>query len=111
MKTKFTLVLLLLVTTIFAQDKKGSYAFSLQEAVNHALQHNYSVINVNRDIEAAKKKKWETTTIGLPQINGAVGYQNNIEIQKSLIPAEIFGGTAGTFQEVAFGVKHNMNAS
>lgn len=111
MKNKCTLFLLLLVTTIFAQDKKGSYAFSLQEAVNHALQHNYSVINVNRDIEAAKKKKWETTTMGLPQINGGIGYQNNIEIQKSLIPAEIFGGTPGTFQEVAFGVKHNMNAS
>ena len=103
--------MLLLVATVFAQDKKGSYSFSLNEAVNHALQNNYSAINANRDIEAAKKKKWEITTLGLPQVNGAIGYQNNIEIQKSLIPAEIFGGTQGTFQEVAFGVKHNMNAS
>ena len=111
MKNKCVLILLLFVTTVIAQDKKGSYSFSLKEAVDHALQNNYSVINANRDIEAAKKKKWETTTMGLPQINGTIGYQNNIEIQKSLIPAEIFGGTPGTFQEVAFGVKHNMNAN
>lgn len=111
MKNKCVLILLLFVTTVIAQDKKGSYSFSLKEAVDHALQNNYSVINGNRDIEAAKKKKWETTTMGLPQINGTIGYQNNIEIQKSLIPAEIFGGTPGTFQEVAFGVKHNMNAN
>ena len=111
MKNKCVLILLLFVTTVIAQDKKGSYSFSLKEAVDHALQNNYSVINANRDIEAEKKKKWETTTMGLPQINGTIGYQNNIEIQKSLIPAEIFGGTPGTFQEVAFGVKHNMNAN
>jgi outer membrane protein TolC len=111
MKNKFMLFLLLLVATTFAQEKKGSYSFSLKEAISHALQNNYSAINANRDIEAAKKKKWETTTMGLPQINGSLGYQNNIEIQKSLIPAEIFGGSPGTFQEVAFGVKHNMNAN
>ncbi len=111
MKNKFVLFLMLITATSLAQENKGSYSFSLKEAVNHALQNNYSVINANRDIEAAKKKKWETTTMGLPQINGSLGYQNNIEIQKSLIPAEIFGGTPGTFQEVAFGVKHNMNAN
>lgn len=111
MRNKFLIILLLFVSLSFAQDQKGTYAFSLKQAIEHALQNNYSVINANRDIEAAKQKKWETTTIGLPQINGAIGYQNNIEIQKSLIPAEIFGGTPGTFQEVAFGVKHNMNAS
>ncbi|CAM4006746.1 TolC family protein [Flavobacterium branchiophilum] len=58
-----------------------------------------------------KKKKRETTTIGLPQINAAIGYQNNIVLQKSLIPAEIFGGQPGEFAEVAFGTKQNMAAS
>ena len=57
MKNKCVLILLLFVTTVIAQDKKGSYSFSLKEAVDHALQNNYSVINANRDMEAAKKKK------------------------------------------------------
>jgi outer membrane protein TolC len=111
MKNKIILITLLFVSILQAQDKKESFSFTLKEAIEHAIQNNYSAINANRDIEAAKQKKWETTTIGLPQINGAVGYQNNIKIQKSLIPAEIFGGQPGTFQEVAFGTKHNMSSS
>jgi outer membrane protein TolC len=90
---------------------KESFSFSLNEAIEHALKNNYSAINASRDIDAAKKKKWETTTIGLPQINASLGYQNNIELQKSLIPAEFFGGEKGEFAEVAFGTKHNMLGS
>lgn len=111
MKNKISIILLFFASLLQAQETKESYSFSLKQAIEHAIQNNYSAINANRDIEAAKQKKWETTTIGLPQINGAVGYVNNFELQKSLIPAEIFGGPAGTFQEVAFGTKHSMNAS
>jgi outer membrane protein len=111
MKNKIVLITLLFVSILQAQEKKESFSFTLKEAIDHAVQNNYSAINANRDIEAAKQKKWETTTIGLPQINGAVGYQNNFKIQKSLIPAEIFGGQPGEFAEVAFGTKHNMSSS
>ncbi|MEY4432756.1 MAG: hypothetical protein RLZZ44_886 [Bacteroidota bacterium] len=99
--------------SIHAQQKKAqqSYSYSINEAIEYALTHNYSAINASRDIEAAKKKKWETTTIGLPQINGSIGYQNNIQLQRSLIPAEFFGGRPGEFAEVAFGTKQNMAAS
>ena len=113
MKKIQLIVLLTFSIVLHAQtnSNKESYSFSLNEAIDHALKNNYSAINASRDIEAAKKKKWETTTIGLPQINASLGYQNNIELQKSLIPAEFFGGTKGEFAEVAFGTKHNMLGS
>ncbi|WP_395044563.1 TolC family protein [Flavobacterium sp.] len=95
-----------------AQEKpKQSYSFSLQQAIDHAIQNNYQAINAGRDIEIAKQKKWETTAMGLPQINGLISYQNNFKQQTSLIPAEIFGGTPGEFAEVTFGTKHNVNSS
>ena len=113
MKKTLLIVLLAFTTSINAQQKSTipSYSYSLNEAIEYALRHNYSAINASRDIDAAKKKKWETTTIGLPQINAAVGYQNNIKLQRSLIPAEFFGGQPGEFAEVAFGTKQNMAAS
>ena len=111
MKHKIALLLLLLANIINAQDKKESYSFSLQQAIDHALQNNYSAINSGRDIEAAQKKKWETTASGLPQISAGVDYQNNFQLQKSVVPAEFFGGNPGEFAEVTFGTKHNMNAS
>ncbi|TRX01314.1 TolC family protein [Flavobacterium gawalongense] len=92
------------------EKTKQYYAFSLEEAINHALVNNYTAINASRDINAAKKKKWETTAMGLPQINASLDYTNNFELQKSLIPAEFFGGNKGEFAEVAFGTKHNMTA-
>lgn len=111
MKNKIILTLLLFASIMQAQEEKKSYTFSLDQAITHATTNNRSAINANRDIEMAKKKKWETTASGLPQINGSISYQNNFEIQKSLIPAEIFGGTPGTFQEVAFGTKHNATGN
>jgi outer membrane protein len=113
MKKTHLIALLAFTIGLNAQQKsnKQTYSYTLNEAIEYALTHNYSAINAARDIEAAKEKKWETTTIGLPQINAAVGYQNNIKLQKSLIPAEFFGGQPGEFAEVAFGTKQNMAAS
>lgn len=111
MRKIFILLAFAFLAKANAQDAKQTYSFSLQQATEHALQYNYSAINSGRDIEAAKKKKWETTTMGLPQVNGNVGYQYNFKLQKSVVPAKFFGGEEGTFAEVAFGTKQNMGAS
>jgi outer membrane protein len=110
MKNIFILTLTLLALSINAQDSNKSYSFTLQQAIDHALENNYSAINSGRDIEAAKEKKWETTAMGLPQINAGVDYTNNFVLQKSVVPAEFFGGEPGTYAEVAFGTKHTMIA-
>lgn len=110
MKQTIIITLLLFVGFANAQEKE-KYTFTLDQAIEHALQNNYKAINASRDIESAKQKKWETTASGLPQINGTVNYQNNFVLQKSVVPAEFFGGNPGEFQEVEFGTKHNMIAN
>lgn len=107
---KISVFLFFTCLTLQAQETKKSYSFSLQEAILHAIEYNYSSINSGRDIEAAKKKKWETTAAGLPQINAIVDFQNNFVIQQSVLPAEIVGGNPGEFIEVAFGTNQSMNA-
>ena len=110
MKNNLLIILIFISGLLQAQDAPQSYSFSLDQAISHALSHNYSAINATRDIAMAKKKKWETTAMGLPQISAGLDYQNNFELQKSLIPAQFFGGQPGEFAEIAFGTKHNMNA-
>jgi len=102
------IILLLFPVIIWAQEKSN---FSLEEAVIHAKTNSYAMLNANDDIAAAKRKVWETTTMGLPQINAVVDYQNFIKQPVQLIPAEFFGGNAGEFAEISFGTKQNMNAS
>ena len=102
-------ILLLSVTSSFTQE--NSMSFTLEEAIAYALQNNRTAKNAQRDIEAAKQQKWETTATGLPQVNTTVDYNNWLKQQVSLLPAEIFGGPAGTFTEIAFGTKQTMNAT
>ncbi|EDP97134.1 TolC family protein [Kordia algicida OT-1] len=72
------------------ENQEVPKSFSLDEAIAFALENNRTAKNAVRDIEAAKKQKWETTATGLPQINGTVNYQNNIKQQVSLLPASAF---------------------
>jgi outer membrane protein len=109
MQKKLLLFSLFVISLVQAQGSKN-FSFSLEEAIQHALTYNAQSINSGRDIAMAKQKKWETTTMGLPQINAGLEYQNNFVIQKNVVPAEFFGGNPGDFVEVAFGVKHSMNA-
>ena len=111
MKKLLLIPLVFFALTAKSQATKQNYSFSLDQAITHALTNNRSEINAGKDIEIAKKKKWETTAMGLPQINGAINYQDNFKLQTSLLPAQIFGGPAGEFAEVTFGTKHNGGGS
>lgn len=95
-------------TSSFSQETPTN--LSLQEAIDYALKNNRQALNAKRDIEAAKKQKWETTASGLPQISAAIDYQNFLKQQVQVIPAEFFGGAPGEFQEVVFATKQSVNA-
>ena len=105
----FIPILLFSWTLVISQETPTS--FTLQEAIAFALENNYSAINADRDIIDAQKQKWETIATGLPQISGAISYQNQLKQPISLIPAEFFGGEPGTFQPIVFGQPHQATAT
>lgn len=109
MKYILSICFLTFLTFGFSQDLPSS--FTLQEAIDYALENNRQAQNAERDITAAEKQKWETTATGLPQLNAAVNYQNFLKQQISVVPAEFFGGNPGEFAEVIFGTKQNATAS
>ena len=88
-----------------------SYSFSLEEAIRYGLAHNVEALNAQRDIAISLKQKWEIIAQGLPQLSGAVDYQNYIKQPVQLLPAEITGGEPGTFIPVTFGTQQSMNAT
>jgi outer membrane protein TolC len=102
----------MLVSVLQAQDKKETYSYDLQQAIEHALEHNYSAINANRDIASAKQKKWETTASGLPQISGSASYLNNFDFTLQGISGNAFNPAASPddISLVAFGTKQSMTS-
>lgn len=104
-KSIYFLSFLLLTISLKAQEK--AMELSLQEAIDYAFKNSYNTRIAENDINSAKEKVWETTTIGLPQINGAVDYQNFIK--QPITVADINGD--GVNEEFVFGTKQNMNAA
>ena len=115
MKQLFLIILLLsgFVFSSYAQQAAAppntTHNFSLQDCINYAYEHQDTVVNAGLDIKSAVYKVKETTGIGLPQISGSANFQDYVKIPVTLIPAQFFGGTAGNFVPVQFGVKYQSN--
>ena len=108
MKIKL-LIFWLFFNSIVGQDLPES--LTLNEAIEFGLSNNRSIINADREILKAKKERWKTIAIGLPQISSQINYQNFLEMPISLVPSEFFGGKAGTFEELTFGTEQIMVGS
>ncbi|GGX24738.1 TolC family protein [Aquimarina muelleri] len=104
----------LITTTISAQQEppaSSTYSFTLEEAIDFALENSYQSINARRDVAKALKRKWEATADGLPQINAAINYQNQLKQPVTLLPGEVTGGEPGTFVPIVFGTKQQASAT
>jgi outer membrane protein TolC len=94
----------ILCLSYFGYSQEPPESFSLQEAIDYALENNRTAKNAARDIDAAVKQKWETTATGLPQLNGSIDYQNQIKQQFEAIDFDNDGIPD-------FGAPHGMTAS
>lgn len=88
---------------LIAQEKDSSQlSFNLKEAQRFAIENNYKNKKAMLDIDIAKKKVWETTAAGLPQINANAKLQKFLDIPVSLSPANSFNPSAPADELVEF---------
>ena len=76
----FQSIVLVSASTAFGQADSVQTQLSLKSAMEYAVKNNLSVKNSQLDLQIAKKKIWETTAIGLPQVNGSVNYQHQFSV-------------------------------
>ena len=105
MKNLSIFIFLMCFSFGFAQDAPTS--FSLQEAIDYALENNRSAINATRDIDAAIQQKWETTASGLPQISAGINYQNALKQQVTPVDFNM----DGIDEDFVLGDPQNINAT
>jgi outer membrane protein len=60
--------------------------FSLADCINYAYEHQDSVKNASLDVQSAEYKVKETIGSGLPQINGAITFQDYIKVPTQVGP-------------------------
>lgn len=99
------MIWLLLITSVAVRAQSS---FSLEQAIQYALLNNENLKNAKVNINDAEAQVYETRADGLPQIDAAFGYTNNIDIPVSIIPANSFDPTApeDEITAVRFGVQH-----
>ncbi|WP_088323878.1 TolC family protein [Polaribacter tangerinus] len=97
-KTLLAICTLFFLQQAIAQEK--GVRLSLKEAINYAIENSYNAKIAKNDREAAKEKVWETTAIGLPQINATVDYQKFLKQPVSLLPAAAFDNTTSVVETV-----------
>lgn len=88
-------------------------SFSLEAAKQYALEHNKDFQNARLDELIMKKKVWETTAQGLPQISAEGSFQNFVDIPTQVLPANAFNPLAPADQLVGvkFGTDYNVTGS
>jgi outer membrane protein TolC len=105
----FLLTLLVCIGPLRAQPA----AFSLQEAIDYALTKNLNIRNSQLDALSAEARIGEIRAVGLPQINGQLGLNNNLIIQRVFLPARFANPNAPENAPpiaAQFGVKYAGNA-
>ena len=102
-------VLILSVNSQAQNKTKQVHAFSLEECVTFAKNNNVQVKNSLLAIDAQIQTNREIGAAAFPTIGTNAGVNDFIKIPTSLLPAQIFGGAAGTYIPVQFGTKYNAN--
>ena len=129
---KLVLVLFTIFFISVANAQEKTLQLSLKEAIDFALENSYNAKAAKNDIKTAKEIVWETTAIGLPQVNAKLDYQNFLKQPVSLLPAAAFDNRTSVvetveeyfninretspeapegFIPVVFGTKQNINAT
>ncbi|QJD81243.1 TolC family protein [Spirosoma rhododendri] len=89
-------------------------SFTLQQAIDHALQQNINVKNSVLDGVSAEGRIREVKASALPQVAGSASLTDNLIIQRAFLPANFFDPTASPDAPavpVQFGVKYSGNAT
>jgi len=90
---------------------QGRHEFTLPQALDYAKKNSVQVKNALLDIQIQQQTNRDITAGALPSITGTGSLTDYLKIPTTLIPAQFFGGPAGSFEAVQFGTKYNASGT
>src|SRR5260221_6317114 len=108
--SKIGYICVLLFCNNIKAQQLSAHEFSIQQAIEYARKNNVQVKNALLDVQIQAQTNRDITSAAYPQINGSFSMVDNVKPPISLIPAEFFGGTPGTYEKFPFGIKYNATA-
>ncbi len=98
---------LLLGLMLVVQAVKGQ-SYSLKDAVDYGVKNHQNVKNSILDVQNADARILEIRALGLPQVNGNIGWTDNLNIPRVFLPAKTFNPNAAEGEVIAakFGLQY-----
>ena len=110
---RILILLLITLSTTFAFGQSNETGAqiqfqSFQDVLKYADEHAIQIQSAIIVEQIASANKREAKSYLYPSVNASAGYNNNLTLQPTLVPAEFFDPTAtsGTFRELTFGQQH-----
>jgi outer membrane protein len=114
---RILILLLITLSTTFAFGQSNETGAqiqfqSFQDVLKYADEHAIQIQSAIIVEQIASANKREAKSYLYPSINASAGYNNNLTLQPTLVPAEFFdpNATSGTFRELTFGQQHIYSA-
>ena len=85
--------------------------WTLQQCLDTAGEHNKNIMINNNNVLIGQQRFKEARSGLIPKINLNADYRYYTNLPYQLMPKSAFGGPEGQFNEVQFGVPHNINAN
>ncbi len=107
------IILAVLFTNIFVaaySQMPTVHEFSVQQCIDYFHQHNVQVKNALLDLQIQEQSNKSTTAGALPTITATGSAQDYFQTPITLVPAQFFGGTPGTYEPVSFQPKYGSSA-
>lgn len=108
MKNRFKLLMLIPSLIWSSQNTLFSQGLSLESCLKMADTANLNLRNSRLDVAINKRQISVYNAARLPKVTFSGDYKYNAIIPGQVIPAQLFGGPAGTFTTVQFGVPYNF---
>jgi outer membrane protein TolC len=110
MKLKKKLTGMLILSFLLAEVSSiAQRPFTLKECINYSLANSSTIKIASYEVDISQKKIIEQVGNYLPQINASGSLDDNLKLSTQLLPAEMFGGTPGTFIPIKFGNKYSVS--
>ena len=103
---------IIFLITIFTTSNFSLYAqksLTLKECIMYSLSNNSNIKIADYNVKVSQKHIDEQVGNYLPQINASGSLDDNLKLSTQLLPAEMMGGTPGTFVPVKFGNKYSVS--
>ena len=102
-------VLPLIFTAVAFSSSFAQERLTLKDCLGYATANNHELKVSGYNVVIANKKVSEQTGNYLPQVNATGTFDDNLALSTQLLPAEMTGGTPGTYIAVKFGTKYSVN--